>query len=159
MISPVHGYILVASMVTAILTGAVGYGFGHKHARAEAEVKMQTHLAADKEQETLALEAARAKEQELLELQNTVAQAYERGKQNAELQNKRVVDDLRSGALRLRKQWDSCQAGNMPNSTTTSGQLDATPGNREESAGRIIRAAAECDAQVTGLQKLLTPTK
>jgi predicted S18 family serine protease len=155
--SALYGYILAAFLVAATLIGGTGYVIGYKYARTEAEAAMEKHLAADKEQERLATEDARAKEQELIALQNTVAQAYERGKQNAELQNKRVVDDLRSGALRLRQQWSACQAGNMPNSTTPSGKLNAATGDREESAGRIIRAAAECDAQVTGLQRLLTP--
>lgn len=155
--SAIYGYIVAAFLAVAVLCGGTGYLVGASRARAKAEAAMEKHIAADQEQELLATEAARTKEQELLALQNTVAQAYERGKQNAELQNKRVVADLRSGALRLREQWSACAASNMPNSTATTTQPNAASGNREESAGRIIRAAAECDAQVTGLQKLLTP--
>lgn len=152
---PLYGYILAAMLVAFALSTTGGYYFGGKHARAAAQVKMEKHLAADREQEALATEAAHTREQELIALQNTVSEAYERGKQNAELENKRVVADLRSGVLRLRQQWSACAAGNMPDSTTTPGQPNAASGNREESAGRIIRAADECDAQVVGLQALL----
>lgn len=155
--STLYGYIVAAFLIVGTLGGISGYVLGGMHARTAAKVEMDAHLAADQGQELLATEDARAKEQKLIAIFQTVSQAYERGKQNAELQNKRVVADLRSGALRLREQWSACAAGNMPNSTTTPGQFNAGTGNREESAGRIIRAAAECDAQVTGLQRLLTP--
>ena len=157
--STLYGYIVAAFLIVVTLSGISGYAIGSRHASAKAKVEMDAHLAADLKVTLLATEQARAKEQELIALQNTVSQAYERGKQNAELQNKRVVADLRSGALRLRQQWSACEASNMPNSTTASGKLNAASGGREESAGRIIRAAAECDAQVTGLQRLLTPLK
>lgn len=155
--SALFGYIVAAFLVAATLSGISGYLVGGSHARTEAKVEMDAHLAKDLAATLLATEDARAKEQEMIALQNTVSKAYERGKQNAELQNKRVVADLRSGTLRLRQQWSACEAGNMPNSTSSSGQFNAATGDRDESAGRIIRAAAECDAQVTGLQRLLTP--
>jgi hypothetical protein len=150
-----NGYMLAAFLAIVVAVGIAGYRVGGNHARVEAQVVMDAHLAADREQERLATEAARTREQEMLELQNKVAQEYERGKQNAEIESQRIVAELRSGVLRLRKQWDSCQTGDLPGTATTPGQSNATTGYREESAGRIIRAADECDAQVTGLQDIL----
>mgnify|MGYP000930139085 CR=1 FL=1 len=43
----------------------------------------------------------------------------------------------------------------MSTATPAPSEPDAGTGDREESAGRIVQAADECDAQVKGLQELL----
>ena len=68
----------------------------------------------------------------------------------------RIVADLRAGNLVLRERWTSCQTSSgLPRSTANTGEPDAGTADRDESAGRIVQAAAQCDAQVKGLQNLL----
>ena len=86
---------------------------------------------------------------------NEIAAQYEQDKLNAESAAKRTADDLRAGNLRLRQQWEGCKAGGVPQANGAAGQPDAAADDRAESAGRIVRAAAECDAQVTALQAIL----
>lgn len=101
-----------------------------------------------------ASEQARKAEATLADLANEVAAEYERGKQDAQMVADRVVDDLRAGNLRLRKQWQGCEA-RVPEAPASPSEPDATPAGRAGSAGRIVRAAAACDAQVKGLQALV----
>ena len=44
----------------------------------------------------------------------------------------------------------------LPAAAAGPSEPDATAADREQSAGRIVQAAAQCDAQVKGLQELLS---
>lgn len=125
----VYRVIIVA--VISVLAGIVGYWQGSKSA------------------ETEHLNEVRKLEQDLAVAQAGVSDAYEKGKKNAESKSAAVVADLRAGNLRLQQRWAVCAATPAPS------ESDAAARDREESAGRIVRAAAECDAQVRGLQDLL----
>lgn len=82
-----------------------------------------------------------------------IADRYEKDKTDAQATADRVVADLRADNLRLQKRWAGCPA--MPATATASGELDAAAADRGESASRIVRAAAECDSQVRGLQAVI----
>lgn len=101
-----------------------------------------------------ASEQARKAEAALADLANEVAAEYQRGLEDARLTSERVVDDLRAGNLRLRRQWQGCEA-RVSEAPAGPGEPDAAPADRAGSAGRIVRAAAACDAQVTALQALV----
>lgn len=83
-----------------------------------------------------------------------IATRYEGDKNAIERQAASDLADLRSGNLRLREQWRGCEA-RKAQVGGASGQSDGGADDRAESASRIIRAAAECDAQVTGLQAVI----
>lgn len=99
-------------------------------------------------------EAARAKEADAAKRANAVAEQYEKDKQDAEKSGKRVADDLRAGNLWLRKQWRGCE-DRVPEAGAGSGEPDAAADDRAESAGRIVRAAEEADAQIRALQDFI----
>lgn len=128
---------------------------GSEHAANKAEALMAKHLAADAQAHAEQLERVRVIESALTDTLNDVAKAYERGKSDAEAIGAEVTDNLRAGNLRLQQHWAGCEAKRVSGATTDSGEPDAGTGDREESAGRIVRAAAQCDAQVRGLQELL----
>ena len=68
----------------------------------------------------------------------------------------KTVADLRAGNLVLRNRWTACEANlGVPTATPAPSEPDAGTADRNESAGRIVQAAAQCDAQVRGLQELL----
>jgi hypothetical protein len=135
--------------------GAFGYFKGHQSAAADAKAVMLSYQADLKQIESDAKDKVRELEQELAEGQVAISEAYERGKDDAEAIGAAVVADLRSGNARLRQRWTSCQAEHLPDASAASSEPDESTRDREESAGRIIRAAAQCDAQVRGLQALL----
>jgi hypothetical protein len=72
--------------------------------------------------------------------------------ENVKAENDRLLADLRADNVRLRKRWNSCAAGRVAQDADAGRELDEAARLRDESAGRIVRAAAECDAQVRGLQ-------
>ena len=136
--------------------GAIGYRKGAANAELKAKVAMDAHLAADAKAEQAAREEATLRKDKLIEAQNAASAAYEKGKRDAEQNSKRVVADLRAGNLVLRNRWTACKASlGVPTAPPAPSEPDAGTGDRAESAGRIVQAAAQCDAQVKGLQELL----
>lgn len=102
-----------------------------------------------------ASESARLDEQNMARAANAAAAAYEQGKADAEQAAADVVAGLRAGNLRLRDQWQGCKAGGVSSPSGTAREPDAAADSRAESAGRIVRAADECAAQVIGLQDFI----
>lgn len=152
--------LILALILAAILglggAGAAGYHKGKADAERAAKIAMSEHLAEDREAKRVATEDANRYKDALATAQNAVSAAYEKGKADAEANAKRVVADLRAGNLVLRDRWTSCQASSgLPRSTPDTSEPDARTADRDESAGRIVQAAAQCDAQVRGLQGLL----
>ena len=115
-------------------------------------VKEQAALAAAQVE---ASESARLDEQNMARAANAAAAAYEQGKADAEQAAADVVAGLRAGNLRLRDQWQGCKARGVPGVAGTASEPDAAGDGRAESAGRIVRAADECAAQVSGLQDFI----
>ena len=150
-----NGWLVVAALVLAGLAGATGWEFGSRHATTAASLKMETHLKKDTAATLEATEKARKLETKLAETQEEIASAYEKGKIDAETTAARVAADLRTGSLRLRAGWAGCETMRLSETAASTRELDAATRDREESAGRIVRAASQCDAQVLGLQELL----
>lgn len=148
-------YLALGAVVAIAAAGALGYSKGHQHASTDAKAAMLSYQADIKQIESDAKDKVRELEQELALEQVAVSEAYERGKDDAEAIGAAVVADLRSGNARLRQRWTSCQAERVSSAPAPASESDAPTRDREESAGRIIRAAAQCDAQVRGLQALL----
>ena len=152
--------LILALILATILglggAGTAGYHKGKADAERAAKIAMSEHLAEDREAERVATKAANRYKDALATAQNAVSAAYEKGKADAEANAKRVVADLRAGNLVLRDRWTSCQASSgLPRPTPDTSEPDARTADRDESAGRIVQAAAQCDAQVKGLQSLL----
>lgn len=64
-----------------------------------------------------------------------------------------VIDDLRAGNLRLRKQWQGCSSS-VPEADTSAGSADGEADLREAGAGDIVRLAAKCDATIEAFQAI-----
>lgn len=99
--------------------------------------------------------SARAYEQQVADAANAAAESYERGKSDAKAVSDTVVAGLAAGTVRLRGQWRGCEANRVSQASAAARFADAVEQSRNESAGRIVRVAAECDAQVTGLQSFI----
>lgn len=117
------------------------YELGRKHkalaALGELQVKAQI-AARDAEQRQAAAVAA-------------IADKYERDKRAADEAQRKLVADLRNGAVRLQDRWSRC----VSDSAATAAELDAARRDREESAARIVRAARDADDQIRGLQEVI----
>lgn len=103
-----------------------------------------------------ALKAARDTEHRRAKEAQAIAATYEDEKRAIETESARVVADLRAGNLRLRKLWEAQAAtADLSRAVASASQPNDQAADRAESASRIVRAAAECDAQVRGLQAVI----
>ena len=125
------------------------------NARANKAELALSHVQRDAAQQ-VAAEEARARQAEHRHAADMarIGQEHQEALRNAQAGYDRTVADLRSGNLRLQERWRSC-AANLPGSGGAGQGADAAADDRSESAGRIVRAAAECDAQVIGLQSVI----
>lgn len=103
-----------------------------------------------------ALEEARARERQHSETMARIGATHQQELTRVQEEYDRLVGDLRTGLVRLQNRWAGCPAATGVPGTGASGSgADAGARDREASAGRIVRAAAECDAQVRGLQSII----
>jgi len=123
--------------------------------RANVRADAESARAEASEAELKAVSKARDREREAAKRANAIAAKYEQDKIDAEAAAKRTADDLRAGNLRLRQQWEGCKAGGVPKANGAAGQPDAAADDRAESAGRIVRAADDADAQIMALQDFI----
>ena len=124
-------------------------------ATSDAQAKAALDRANTLQASLSASERAREQEAASAKAANEIAAQYERDKQDAEAAAKRTADDLRAGNLRLRAQWQGCEARRMPEASGATGEPDGAADDRAESAGRIVRAADEADAQIRALQQFV----
>jgi hypothetical protein len=143
--------------VIALLLGVwtTAYMRGYRHGSATVMRDFNAHMAADEAAALKASEAARKHEQQDAANSARIAEAYEKGKQDAETASRAVVAGLRAGTVRLRKQWQGCEADRVSATGSGSAEPDAAAADRAESAGRIVRAAREADEQIKALQDVL----
>jgi hypothetical protein len=149
---------LVAGILVALIIAIAGFGCGHRVGKNNAEQKaaldMAEHMAADEDAQAAAAAKSAAASADVATAVNTAAQAaYKRGMEDAEAKRTDVIADLRSGKQRLRDEW-SCKAasaGNVPGTPSPAAESFSATADREEGAGDLVRAAAQCDAQVAGV--------
>lgn len=148
------------SILSRVLLGAVlllvGVAVWQRGTVAQAERardNAQTAKAVAEQERDNAI-AVIAVERQRVKRAEAVATQYEQEKADAESKGAAVADGLRAGNLRLQQRWAGCEA-RVSDLAAASGQPDGGADDRADSAGRIIRAAAACDAQVRGLQALI----
>lgn len=138
---------IAAVLLLILLAGGWYYG----HTRYVAGIDHQQAITA-KQDAKAAVEARKHEQAEQARIAE-LAQQYEQDKTDAQAQYDRDVADLRSGQLRLRKQW-TCPR--LPAVAASSGEPDADTQIREQGAADLIRNAAEADSTIRALQGILT---
>lgn len=148
------------SILSRVLLGAVlllaGVAVWQRGTVAQAERardNAQTAKAVAEQERDNAI-AVIAVERQRVKRAEAVATQYEQEKADAESKGAAVADGLRAGNLRLQQRWAGCEA-RVSDLSASAGPADDRADDRADSAGRIVRAAAACDAQVRGLQALV----
>jgi hypothetical protein len=134
--------------LAALLLTATGVQTARLH---YAEGRLTHWVAEAAKQSAAAQMAARKAEQDKAQALAEVANQYEQDKAHAKAAADRTIADLRAGNLRLQDRWAGC----VPGATPGAGQPDAAADDRAASAGRIVQAADDADAQIRGLQEAL----
>lgn len=125
-----------------------------------SQLDFQTHLKEDEKETAIAVAQAKALGERIVLAVNDAATQYEKGKADAKQIQASVTSDLNAGTVRVRTVW-KCPAvsGHMSEDTSNPTEPSAAERERNESAGRVIGAAHDCDAQVAGLIKLYNDTR
>ena len=144
----VFGVLAVALLIACLF-------LQNRATRADVRADAESARAQASEARAKALSEVIETERAAAKRANEIAAQYEQDKINAKADAKRIVADLRTGNLRLRKLWEGCQAERVPQADRAAGQPDASADDRAESAGRIVRAAREADDQIRALQDFI----
>ena len=95
--------------------------------------------------------AARKAEAEKAQAIAAIADKYEQDKRDADEAQKRLVGDLRAGAVKLQDRWRGC----VSDAAATAAERDAAAADRDASAARVVRAARDADDQIRALQEIV----
>lgn len=118
-------------------------------ARAALIETRATAAAQRAEFEARSRERERAQHRALAEIQ----QQHQEALHDTQIRHEAVLADLRTGALRLRAHWQGCVAtAELSRAAADAARLDEAARLRAAGAADLVRAAAQCDAQVRGLQ-------
>lgn len=118
-------------------------------------------LAASKSQttaakgETKAVQAARTAEHAADTRQADIAEAYERGKHDAQATSDRVAADLLGGNLRLRKELGALYTAQLSGSAASASVDHAAAERGAEVAAAAIGVGAQSDAQLAACQAVV----
>jgi len=157
--------LLKTGLFVACMAAAFAYGCsrGHDSGVQDGEAKVRaTELAQAKADTRTAQDNQRAAEEKAqryqlrAEAKEAIAAQYLEELNNAQSKGDRLAADVLAGDVRFRKLWAQCKAvPTTGHAATSTSAPDGATDDRAASAGRIVRAAAECDAQVRGLQALI----
>ena len=98
---------------------------------------------------------ARAKEQSDADRMAVIEQTYKQEQADAKAKSDRVIADLKSGALRMRKEWQCPSDHNVPEAGSGVAGTDAIAQLRAEDASALVRLGAEADAEIRALQQVI----
>lgn len=85
-----------------------------------------------------------------------IAAAYEQEKKDALDREAGLRADLAAGTVKLRREWQGCETAKLSAASAATRELDGAAEVRERLAAEIVRLGAEADAQVRGLQAIVT---
>lgn len=137
---PLAALLLVAVGVLMVLWA------GYSIADRSWQAKWQERDLADKQAELAARKDATEKSNRLAAAQEQAAQAYEKGKQDAQQEADATIAAYRAGTIRLRSQF-TCFNRSVSNATTSTGVSDAARdcGLSERDVEFLIRFAEQAD--------------
>lgn len=147
--------LITAGVLLALVASLAGNLTQWRNHAVELERIAGEHKTAVEAANAAAQESARKTELAQAVAVTAVAEAYEKGKHDAQATADRVAADLRNGNIQLRDRWQSCAAGRVSDADATAAELDAARRDREESASRIVLAAAAADNQIAQLQAFI----
>jgi len=148
----------IAGLSLALGASLIGNYTQHNRAVALAAVVEKDKAVASAElakAETNATNAARAIERVQATKQAEIAEAFEKGKTDAQANADRLVASLNAGTVKLRNGWASCETSRLSDIAADSAEPDAAARWRNSSASRIIAAADRDAAQIKALQAAL----
>ncbi|SDQ42442.1 hypothetical protein [Pseudoxanthomonas sp. CF125] len=156
--TPSQILLTVKACILLALLGLAYYlgGASERADFADYRTKVMASTAKAAELATRASELVRKAEQAHGVAIAAVAEQYEQDKKTNDRKQADLVASLRAGNVRLHQRWQAALAtSELSSAVKSASEPDAAARDREESAGRIVRAADEADAQIRGLQEVI----
>ena len=145
-------YVKLAIAVALFLAG---FWIGWEWRDRSADVATAETDAAAAQAQTHALELARATEQTAGQTMAGIGAKHEDDRTAAEAVPAAVVADLRAGNLRLRSEWQGCEANRMSDAAAAAGERDALAAERDALAGAVVRVGRDADDQLRACQAVV----
>ena len=148
-------YLVAIGLVLGALYGAYSHGVSTE--RATWQARMNAALAEAMSQTADLEREAREAEQASAQAMQTIDNAYQQGRADAENDYNRTMAERDSGAIRLHDRFtctDTSAAGGVPKTSASTGRSDAasTGGLQREDEAFLIQFAKRADDAVRQLQ-------
>lgn len=101
-------------------------------------------------------QAAQSTEHKQAEVLADIGAKHEEDRQAAQAVPDAVVADLRSGALKLRDGWASCETRRITEASAGAAERDAAAERRDEFAGAVVRVGRDADDQLRACQAVVS---
>ncbi|WP_078518314.1 hypothetical protein [Xanthomonas axonopodis] len=146
--------VAIALIVALLWSGAMfGAGWAWRGDRAEGATSEQK--AGDALGALAGEQAARSAEHKQADVLADIGAKHEEDRQAAQAVPDAVVADLRSGALKLRDGWASCETQRLTEASAGAAERDAVAERREEFAGAAVRVGVDADDQLRACQAVV----
>ncbi len=155
MMDAIKPYLLEIKFFLAVILLAAVFIAGHHVGESAGKRAIDAMRLSVAQQTTAATQAARATEHTQADAFAAIDAKYLKDTTYAQSLSASTVAGLRDGTVRLRPAWQCPAAASVPAPAASTGSPDAVADDRSESAGRIVRAADDADAQIAALQELL----
>lgn len=98
---------------------------------------------------------ARKAEQATGQTLSAIGEKHEQDRQAADAVPAAVVDDLRAGNLRLRREWAGCETQRLSDAAAGARERDALAASRDALAGEVVRIGRDADDQLRACQAVV----
>jgi len=144
------------AIIAGTLWSAAMFGAGWAWRGDRAEGATSEQRAGDALGALAGEQAVRATEHKQADALADIGAKHEEDRQAAQAIPDAVVAELRSGAIRLRDGWASCETQRLTEAAAGTRERDAATQRREEFAGAVVRVGVDSDDQLRSCQAVIT---
>ena len=144
-----------AYLISALLMFVAGFMIGREWRDRSADLADSRKEVAESRAETAAHVAARTAEHEQADKLAAIGAKHEEDRAAAPAVADAVVAGVRSGDIRLRDGWASCETQRLSEASAAAIERDAATERRAEFAAAVVRVGAEADSQLAACQAVV----
>lgn len=144
-----------AYVAAAALLAGLSFWAGWEWRDRSADLADSRKEVADSRAETAAHVAARTAEHEQADKLAAIGAKHEEDRAAATSVADAVVAGVRSGDIRLRDGWASCETQRLSEASAAAIERDAATERRAEFAAAVVRVGAEADSQLAACQAVV----
>ncbi|KKW48813.1 hypothetical protein [Xanthomonas citri] len=146
---------IAIALIAALAWSGAMFGAGWTWRGDRAEGATSEQKAGDALGALAGEQAARSTEHKQAEVLAAIGAKHEEDRQAAQAVPDAVVADLRSGALKLRDGWASCETQRLTEASAGAAERDAAAERRDEFAGAVVRVGRDADDQLRACQAVV----